>query len=127
MMTPLTAIAARTSVSPGHVIAPLRLADTALAALLRPGDVVDVIAADTAGRAGASSSPPGRESSRSRICRTSGLVPVLTVRSCSSTWMPRRRRSWPKQPLLPHSASSGGSADPQWLATMTWSPTLLDR
>ena len=36
-----------TSGSPGNVIAPLRLADTALAALLRPGDVVDVIAADT--------------------------------------------------------------------------------
>jgi Flp pilus assembly protein CpaB len=47
MMTELTTIAARTSVSPGHVIAPLRLADTALAALLRPGDVVDVIAADS--------------------------------------------------------------------------------
>ena len=45
MMTPLTALAAHTSV-PGHVIAPLRLADTALGAL-RPGDVVDVIAADT--------------------------------------------------------------------------------
>ena len=28
------------------MIAPLRLADAALAALLRPGDVVDVIAAD---------------------------------------------------------------------------------
>jgi pilus assembly protein CpaB len=47
IMTPLTAIAARTSVSPGHVIAPLRLADTALGALLRSGDVVDVIAAGT--------------------------------------------------------------------------------
>jgi pilus assembly protein CpaB len=46
MMTPLIATAARTSVSPGHVIAPLRLADTALTTLLRPGDVVDVIAAD---------------------------------------------------------------------------------
>jgi hypothetical protein len=46
IMTPLATIAARTSVSPGHVLAPLRLADTALAALLRPGDVVDVIAAD---------------------------------------------------------------------------------
>ena len=30
IMTPLTAIAARTSVPQGHVIAPLRLADTAL-------------------------------------------------------------------------------------------------
>jgi pilus assembly protein CpaB len=46
MMTPLIATAARASVSQGHVIAPLRLADTALASLLRPGDVVDVIAAD---------------------------------------------------------------------------------
>ena len=46
MMTPLIATAARTSVSPGHVIAPLRLADTALTTLLRPGDVVDVIATD---------------------------------------------------------------------------------
>ncbi len=46
MMTPLIATATRTSVSQGHVIAPLRLADTALATLLRPGDVVDVIAAD---------------------------------------------------------------------------------
>ena len=46
MMTPLIATAARTSVSPGHVIAPLRLADSALATLLRPGDVVDVIAAE---------------------------------------------------------------------------------
>jgi Flp pilus assembly protein CpaB len=46
MMTPLIATAACTSVSPGHVIAPLRLADSALATLLRPGDVVDVIAAD---------------------------------------------------------------------------------
>ena len=46
MMTPLAATDARTSVPLGHVIAPLRLADTALAALLRPGDLVDVIAAD---------------------------------------------------------------------------------
>jgi pilus assembly protein CpaB len=46
MMTSLITTAARTSVSPGHVIAPLRLADTGLATLLRPGDVVDVIAAD---------------------------------------------------------------------------------
>jgi pilus assembly protein CpaB len=47
MMTPLTAVAPRTGVSPGHVIAPLRLGDAALGALLRPGDVVDVIAANT--------------------------------------------------------------------------------
>ena len=46
MMTPLIATATQTSVSQGHVIAPLRLADTALATLLLPGDVVDVIAAD---------------------------------------------------------------------------------
>jgi len=46
MMTPLAAADARTSVPRGHVIAPLRLVDTALVALLRPGDLVDVIAAD---------------------------------------------------------------------------------
>ena len=46
MMTLLTTTAAHTSVPPGHVIAPLRLADSALTALLRPGDVVDVVAAD---------------------------------------------------------------------------------
>ena len=56
MMTPLIATAARTSVSPGHVIAPLRLADSAT--LLRPGDVVDVIAAE-AQRSRRPSSPPG--------------------------------------------------------------------
>ncbi len=46
MMTPLAATDVRTSVPYGHVIAPLRLVDTALVALLRPGDLVDVIAAD---------------------------------------------------------------------------------
>jgi pilus assembly protein CpaB len=46
MMTLLTTTTARTSVPPGHVIAPLRLADSALTALLGPGDVVDVVAAD---------------------------------------------------------------------------------
>ena len=46
MMTPLVTADARTSVPQGHVIAPLRLADTALVALLRPGDLIDVIAAD---------------------------------------------------------------------------------
>lgn len=46
MMTLLTTTVARTSVSPGHVLAPLRLTDSTLADLLRPGDVVDVIAAD---------------------------------------------------------------------------------
>ena len=49
MMTLLTTTAPRASVSPDHVIAPLRLADTAVAALLRPGDVVDVVAADADG------------------------------------------------------------------------------
>ena len=46
MMTPLATTDPRTSVPHGHVIAPLRLADTALVALVRPGDLVDVIAAD---------------------------------------------------------------------------------
>jgi pilus assembly protein CpaB len=46
MMTLLTTTAARSTVSSGHVIAPLKLADSSLTALLRPGDVVDVVAAD---------------------------------------------------------------------------------
>jgi pilus assembly protein CpaB len=53
MMTLLTTTAAHAKVAPGHVIAPLKLADTALAALVRPGDMVDVIAADTDGEQGA--------------------------------------------------------------------------
>jgi flagella basal body P-ring formation protein FlgA len=48
MMTLLATTTARGAVSPGHVIAPLRLADAAQAALLQPGDVVDVVAADSA-------------------------------------------------------------------------------
>jgi Flp pilus assembly protein CpaB len=53
MMTLLTTTAAHAKVAPGHVIAPLKLADTALAALVRPGDMLDVIAADTDGEQGA--------------------------------------------------------------------------
>jgi pilus assembly protein CpaB len=53
MMTLLTTTAARASVAPGHVIAPLRLADPAVAALLRPGDVVDIVAADPDAQPGA--------------------------------------------------------------------------
>jgi pilus assembly protein CpaB len=49
MMTPLTTTVARTSAQPGHVIAPLRLGDPAVTALLHPGDVVDVVAADAQG------------------------------------------------------------------------------
>ena len=47
MMTLLATTTARGAVHPGHVIAPLRLADSAQAALLQPGDVVDVVAADS--------------------------------------------------------------------------------
>ena len=36
-------------IGPGHVIAPLRLADPELAALLQPGALIDVIAADPEG------------------------------------------------------------------------------
>lgn len=47
MMTLLATTEARGAVPPGHVIAPLRLADSTQAALLHPGDVVDVVAADS--------------------------------------------------------------------------------
>jgi pilus assembly protein CpaB len=53
MMTLVSTTATRTAVLPGHVIAPLKLPDAALAALIRPGDVVDVIAADPDGEQGA--------------------------------------------------------------------------
>lgn len=44
VLTRLAVVSARAS--PGHVLAPLRLADAETAALLRAGDVVDVLAAD---------------------------------------------------------------------------------
>ncbi|GAA2111717.1 hypothetical protein GCM10009841_34720 [Microlunatus panaciterrae] len=44
IMTELSLLTA--TVAPGRVLAPVRLADADLAALLHPGDVVDVIAAD---------------------------------------------------------------------------------
>lgn len=46
VITPLDLLRDRTTLPPGRVIAPLRLADTDLAALLRPGEIVDVVAAD---------------------------------------------------------------------------------
>jgi SAF domain-containing protein len=46
MMTLLATTSARGAVAAGHVIAPLKLADSGQAALLQPGDVVDVVAAD---------------------------------------------------------------------------------
>lgn len=58
ILTPLALVAARADVAKGHVVAPLRLADADLAALLRAGDVVDVIAAGDQS-ADAGSSIPG--------------------------------------------------------------------
>jgi len=46
IITPAALTTARAVTSRGRVVAPLRLADADLAALLRPGDHVDVIAAD---------------------------------------------------------------------------------
>ncbi len=46
VLTSLALISTRVGVGRGHVLAPLRLADAELAALLHPGDVVDVLAAD---------------------------------------------------------------------------------
>jgi pilus assembly protein CpaB len=47
VLTPLAISSGRTGVGTGHVMAPLRLGDAGMAALLHPGDVVDVVAADT--------------------------------------------------------------------------------
>ena len=46
IITPAALTTARAGTAAGRVVAPLRLADADLAALLRPGDQVDVIAAD---------------------------------------------------------------------------------
>ena len=46
VLTDLALISTKVSVADGNVLAPLRLADAELAALLHPGDVVDVLAAD---------------------------------------------------------------------------------
>ena len=52
VITPLDLLADRTTLAAGRVVAPLRLADTDLAGLLRPGEIVDVMSADAqAGRA----------------------------------------------------------------------------
>jgi len=47
VVTGLAVVAPRTSVSAGRLLAPVRLADTGLAGLIHPGDVVDVIGADS--------------------------------------------------------------------------------
>ena len=46
VITPLDLLADRSTLPVGRVIAPLRLADTDLAGLLRPGEIVDVMGAD---------------------------------------------------------------------------------
>lgn len=46
VLTELALVSPRTPVGSGQVVAPLRLADADLAALLRPGDLVDVLAVD---------------------------------------------------------------------------------
>jgi len=46
IITALALASARSAITRGRVLAPLRLADADLAALIRPGDQVDVIAAD---------------------------------------------------------------------------------
>ncbi len=46
VLTGLALISTRAAGAPGQVVAPLRLADADTVALLRPGEVVDVIAAD---------------------------------------------------------------------------------
>ncbi len=47
MFTDLTLVSVRTALPRGRVVAPLRLADADLAALLRPGEVVDIVLADS--------------------------------------------------------------------------------
>jgi pilus assembly protein CpaB len=46
VVTELAVVGSRSAAAPGHLLAPLRLADTGLTGLLRSGDLVDIIAAD---------------------------------------------------------------------------------
>lgn len=47
VVTDLAVVGSRAGAASGHLLAPLRLADTGLTGLLRPGDLVDIIAADS--------------------------------------------------------------------------------
>jgi len=49
VLTALDLLGTSWGIGPGHVIAPLRLADSEVAALLQPGALIDVIAADPEG------------------------------------------------------------------------------
>jgi pilus assembly protein CpaB len=49
ILTGLDLLSTSSGIRPGHVIAPLRLADPEVAVLLQPGAVIDVIAADPEG------------------------------------------------------------------------------
>jgi pilus assembly protein CpaB len=49
VLTGLDLLGKSWGIGPGHVIAPLRLADSEVAALLQPGALIDVIAADPEG------------------------------------------------------------------------------
>ncbi len=53
ILTALHLLARDAVASPGHVVAPLRIADPEVAALLEPGSRIDVIAADPEGSAAA--------------------------------------------------------------------------
>jgi pilus assembly protein CpaB len=46
ILTKLAVTSPRSAIGPGHVLAPIRLADAEVVGLLRAGDVVDVLAAD---------------------------------------------------------------------------------
>lgn len=49
VLTRLDLLSTSSGIRPGHVIAPLRLADPEVAVLLQPGALIDVIAADAEG------------------------------------------------------------------------------
>jgi Flp pilus assembly protein CpaB len=49
VLTELALVTARAAAGPGNVVAPLRLGDPGLMALLQAGDIVDVLAADEQG------------------------------------------------------------------------------
>ncbi len=81
----------------GTVATPLRLADASALALLRPGDLVDVIAASSVGAAGAASDSATVVASRVRVLLAGTAAASGLVACCRRSRGTHRRRScWPR-------------------------------
>ena len=76
VLTPLALVAPRAGPPPGRVVAPVRLSDAGLVALLRPGDVVDLVGTDDQG------------GGASVVARSARVVTVPRVEADTTTGSP---------------------------------------